>query len=185
MDEKKRTSEYPENWGEYRTGSTEPPKSHGGLIAFLLIAVIFLGGIASALGLLNIHLSRQLDELESRATSPVYFSEDAQVASAEPAPASKGSNAALGFTGDAVPYFWQRYRRLPSGVYITSVEENSAAQALGITPGDILLSFDGQRIADMKTLTALLQAKAPGDSAQLLLYRNGQQIPFTLILDKE
>ena len=43
----------------YETGSTRPPKSHGGLIAFLLILVIFLGGVSSALGLLNIQLLSQ------------------------------------------------------------------------------------------------------------------------------
>lgn len=45
----------------YSTGSTRPPKSHGGLIAFLLITVIFLGGIASALGILNIKLFSKLE----------------------------------------------------------------------------------------------------------------------------
>ena len=180
MDEKKHTNEYPDSWGEYRTGSTEPPKTHGGLIAFLLIAVIFLGGIASALGLLNIRLLGQLEELENRATSPVYFSEEAA-----PALEKSFGSVSLGFTGEVVPFFWQRYRSLPAGVYITAVEENSAAQRLGITPGDILLSLDGQRVADMQALMAQLQDKAPGDSVQLLLYRNGQQIPFTLILGRE
>ena len=46
---------------EYRTGRTEPTKKHNGLIAFLLICVIFLTGLVSALGLLNIHLFRLLD----------------------------------------------------------------------------------------------------------------------------
>ena len=45
-------------WEEnfYRTGSTRPKKSNSGLIAGLLAAVIFLGGIATVLGLLNIRL---------------------------------------------------------------------------------------------------------------------------------
>lgn len=48
--------------GVYQTGSTQPPKSHGGLIAGLLAAVIFLGGIASALGVLNIRLFQQMQD---------------------------------------------------------------------------------------------------------------------------
>lgn len=44
----------------YQTGCTDPPKSHGGLIAGLLAVIILLGGIASALGLLNIRLFRQM-----------------------------------------------------------------------------------------------------------------------------
>lgn len=45
--------------GTYRTGTTRPPKSHSGLVAFLLIAVIVLCGAVSVLGLMNIRLFRQ------------------------------------------------------------------------------------------------------------------------------
>ena len=48
------------NPDSYKNGSTKPPKSYGGLIALLLVAVIFLGGIASALGIMNVKLFRQL-----------------------------------------------------------------------------------------------------------------------------
>ena len=65
-------TEYPnEPWnrGTYQTGSTQPPKSHGGLIAVLLALVIFLGGISSALGILNIRLFRQISNAEATAAS--------------------------------------------------------------------------------------------------------------------
>ena len=52
----------PWNQDSYETGSTKPPKSKGGAIALLLIAVIFLGGISSVLGIMNIKLFRQLRE---------------------------------------------------------------------------------------------------------------------------
>lgn len=57
-------NEYPDPWdqGTYRTGSTNPPKSHSGLVAFLLIAVIFLAGIASFLGIMNVRLFSALNE---------------------------------------------------------------------------------------------------------------------------
>ena len=44
----------------YGTGRTEPPKSRGGIFAVLLILVIFLCGIVTVLGILNIKLFRQL-----------------------------------------------------------------------------------------------------------------------------
>ena len=56
----------------YETGSTNPPKNRGGLIAVLLIAVIFLGGIASALGLLNVKLFAELNT-QNTPTTPVKF----------------------------------------------------------------------------------------------------------------
>ena len=54
--------EYPESWdtGTYQTGASQPKKSQSVLITALLVAVIFLGGLASALGLMNIRLLRQL-----------------------------------------------------------------------------------------------------------------------------
>ena len=47
----------------YETGRTRPPKSHGGLIALLLIIVIFLVGLVSVLGVLNVRLFTQLQNM--------------------------------------------------------------------------------------------------------------------------
>lgn len=44
----------------YQTGVTRPPKSSNGLVAVLLVAVIFLGGLASAMGFINIRLLSQI-----------------------------------------------------------------------------------------------------------------------------
>ena len=50
--------DYCEPWdqGTYQTGSTQPPKNRGGLMAVLLILVIFLAGLTSVLGIMNIRL---------------------------------------------------------------------------------------------------------------------------------
>ena len=56
----------------YETGSTRPPKNRGGLIAVLLILVIFLSGITTALGILNIRLSAEINST-SDPTGPVIF----------------------------------------------------------------------------------------------------------------
>lgn len=62
--------------GVFGTGKTEPPKNHSGLIAFLLIVVIFLSGIVSVLSFLNIQLFQQLNEQKKENThsSPVSLS---------------------------------------------------------------------------------------------------------------
>lgn len=51
-----------DNWDEsvWQTGSTQPPKNRGGLIALMLIMIIFLCGIITVLGVLNIKLFREL-----------------------------------------------------------------------------------------------------------------------------
>ena len=61
----------------YQTGSTKPPKSRLGLILLLLGLVIFLGGIASALGIMNIRLFQQLNGDENHSAS-VSFNEGTQ-----------------------------------------------------------------------------------------------------------
>ena len=61
--------------GFYQTGSTQPPKSHQGLIAVLLILVILLCGAVTALGLVNIRLFRELTGQNASAQTPVSFSE--------------------------------------------------------------------------------------------------------------
>ena len=57
-----KTEEPTEPWEQrtYRTGKTSPPKNRRGLVAVLLVIVIFLGGIVSALSLLNIRLFQKL-----------------------------------------------------------------------------------------------------------------------------
>ena len=66
-----------QNWDRdtYRTGKTRPPKRRSGLIAILLIVVIFLSGIASAMGLLNIRLFRKIaGQTPPENTTPLSFS---------------------------------------------------------------------------------------------------------------
>lgn len=48
--------------GVYGTGKTQPPKNYSGIIALLLILVIFLSGIISLLSFMNIQLFRELSE---------------------------------------------------------------------------------------------------------------------------
>ena len=54
---------YEQPWddGVYGTGPTEPPKNRGGIIAVLLILIIFLCGIITVLGILNVRLFQQLN----------------------------------------------------------------------------------------------------------------------------
>ncbi len=46
--------------GVYGTGRTDPPKNRGGLIAILLILIIFLCGLITLLGVMNVRLFQKL-----------------------------------------------------------------------------------------------------------------------------
>lgn len=65
--------EYLPEWdgGTYQTGAIKAPRPSSGLVAFLLLLVIFLGGLCSLLGLINIRLLAQLAEQVGE-TVPIY-----------------------------------------------------------------------------------------------------------------
>ena len=55
--------------GSWQTGSTQPPKDRGGTMALLLILIIFLCGIITVLGIMNVRLFTQLQSREEASTS--------------------------------------------------------------------------------------------------------------------
>ena len=65
----------PQDGWEYGTGRTDPPKSHTGILAVLLILVIFLTGIATVLGVLNIRLFRELASHQAEPDLPISFTQ--------------------------------------------------------------------------------------------------------------
>ena len=77
MDHRNSKNKYNDTWddGVYGTGSTHPPKSHGGIVVLLLILVIFLSGIISLLSFMNIKLFQALNQQkqQEQAHSPMAF----------------------------------------------------------------------------------------------------------------
>ena len=71
MDEHRHSEKEPWDRGLYETGRTRPPKSHGGLIAVLLVVVIFLSGVVSVLSILNVRLFAQLNSQVLHEDDPV------------------------------------------------------------------------------------------------------------------
>ena len=84
MDEQKKYnpkySRDPEPWdeGSWQTGSTQPPKDRGSTMALLLILIIFLCGIITVLGILNVKLFTQLQSREEKNTSISFTPEETQ-----------------------------------------------------------------------------------------------------------
>lgn len=176
MREQNHTNEYSRSGQTYQTGSTRPPKSHGGLIAFLLGMVIFLCSLSTALGLLNIRLFHELNSQTETPQSAIAFSQ------APVSPAEEISWNCLGITGQAVSDFWHTYDDLPLGIFIQDVAESSDAAAKGILPGDILLSIDGTRITDTDAMDAQLEACQNDRQVQVVIYRNDRQYSYTLTI---
>ena len=83
-----------------------------------------------------------------------------------------------------VSAIYQLYYGLPSGVYITYVDPESDAAKKGISPGDILMGFDGSAVTDLTSLQALLYAHQAGDSVPVMIYRGGSRYAITLVLEQ-
>ncbi len=166
----------------YETGSTRPPKSHRGLIAVLLAAVIVLCGISTALGLMNIRLTLALQNQEQN-NCGVAFS-----ATQEPAPSEsmsisdKNAQPALGLRGQALTEPAQRFYSLPPGFWVMEVIPGGPAEEAGLQQGDILLSIDDQTVTDAESIRTLLAQYAPGDTVLLRIFRGNadHEIPLTL-----
>ena len=56
---------------------------------------------------------------------------------------------------------------MPEGVYIAQVYENTAAEAAGLTKGDIITEFDGIKISSMDELQRQLEYYAKGDTVKI------------------
>nr|MBQ8244423.1 trypsin-like peptidase domain-containing protein [Oscillospiraceae bacterium] len=77
MDERKRNYT---DWDDsiYGTGPTQPPKSRGGIVALMLILIIFLCGIITVLGVLNVRMFQQLKDRERNELSISFTTEPVQ-----------------------------------------------------------------------------------------------------------
>jgi len=71
--------EYEYDWDDryYGTGPTQPPKEHNGLMALMLILVIFLFGIITVLGILNIRLFQELKMKKQETELSISFTTEA------------------------------------------------------------------------------------------------------------
>jgi len=63
----------------------------------------------------------------------------------------------------------------PYGALVTQVEPDSAAEKAGLKQGDVLLSIDGETVADSAALAADIAGRAPGTEVELEVWRNGKK----------
>ena len=65
-------------------------------------------------------------------------------------------------------------------VTVRSVVEGSPAEKADIRPGDAFVSFDGQAVEDMTDILSRMEEKKEGDSASLVLRRDGVETPVEI-----
>ena len=158
----------------YGTGSTQPPKDRGGLVAILLVLVILLGGTCSALGFINLRLLDQLARQEQPVGTLNVF--DATQEPSFPTPIGENTDsvgfARMGMEGQTVPDFDRRFYGLPQGVLVTEVTEDAATHLAGIHAGDVIVKFAGQAIESQEDLQAALENCPAGTPLAVEFYRH-------------
>ena len=167
--------------GTWQTGRTEPPKRHSALISILLVLVILLSGISTALSILNFKLYKKLTQPEEQPR--VSFSREADPAETEASYEEDLSLQGFGIQGTLIPAVYQRYYKLPNGLYVTSVSAAGQACSQGIVAGDIITEIAGTSVTDRSSLEQLLLTFTPGREVTLRLYRNGTESLLTLVWD--
>ena len=176
----------PQEQKYYGTGSTQPPKDRGGLIAILLVAVILLGGTCSALGIINLHLLRQLaQQQEPMGTLNVF---DPYANHSCPTPIGESADsiafAWLDMDGQTVSDFDRRFYHLPQGVLVTEVYHSGVSDQAGIHAGDVITKLGDYTIQTQEELAAALENCPVATTITVEFYRHQtgetQTTPITL-----
>jgi membrane-associated protease RseP (regulator of RpoE activity) len=96
-----------------------------------------------------------------------------------------GSGTQLGvhvgsMTGELREFFGAPRDR---GVLVSQVEKDSAAAKAGVQVGDVIVSVDDAGIDEPWDVLSALADKAKGDSVEVLVVRNRQQVKLTAAVD--
>ncbi len=84
--------------------------------------------------------------------------------------------ALLGVTGDNVDTEGQ------AGAVITQVNPGTGAAEAGLQPEDVIVGFDGVPINGIQDLQAQVRAHQPGETVEMIVLRNGDEIRLTVTL---
>lgn len=93
----------------------------------------------------------------------------------------------LGFSGTDVSNMPQdivNYYKLPQGVYVQVLDNQSGAAKGGILVGDVVTGINGQTIASMSELNEVKNTLKPGETVKLTVYRNGETLECSVVLSE-
>ncbi len=74
---------------------------------------------------------------------------------------------------------------LPAGAFIDDVVEGLSAERAGIRKGDVIVELGGYKVGSLADLTSALRRFDPGDEVVVTLWRNGEQVKVTAVLDEK
>jgi serine protease Do len=70
------------------------------------------------------------------------------------------------------------------GALVLRIEPGGAAEAAGITPGDVITAVAGRPVTDLHHFHDLLARHPIGDSVEITLWRAGGRLTVTAVLEE-
>ena len=89
---------------------------------------------------------------------------------------------AIGIQGQTLDLRAQLFYRLPSGVMVTGILEESDAAQQGLDVDDIIVAFDGTPISSLEDLVRAKSDRLAGETVQLTIYRSGNYYHVDVVL---
>lgn len=77
----------------------------------------------------------------------------------------------LGISMQTVPAEYTRMYKTPSGVFVLEVTKDSPAEAAGLTYGDIIVEFEGEKISTYQDLQNIIQYYSVGSEVEITVKR--------------
>lgn len=91
----------------------------------------------------------------------------------------------IGISGRDLTEELAKANNLVVGIYITSIDEFSAAEKAGLKIGDVIIEADGTTIKNMNELNEIKNKHAIGDSMKIKINRNGSEKEVELKLQEQ
>lgn len=81
----------------------------------------------------------------------------------------------LGIQGNDITDEYAQGFKMPKGVYVVKILDDSPAQDCGLKAGDVITSFAGKEITSMEELQGILSSKKAGDEVEMVIQRNNEK----------
>ncbi len=69
-----------------------------------------------------------------------------------------------------------------NGVFVASVQFGSPAKKGGVEQGDVIISFNGEKLSKARDLVREMSRKVPGDQVELIVIRKQRKRKLTVLL---
>lgn len=157
----------------YNIGHTAPPKSRGGLIAVLLIVIIFLGGVISILGLLNISLFQQLLKKDKNQAALAVAVRENDPDASDLELTYSDETIVLEYSPQSMDYYPQSGGMSLQGIYESTVRSLVSVETGNQNGTGVILTADGYILTNSYLLTG-------GDKINIQL-SNGEKLPAAVV----